>query len=59
MRQELTPDGTPKRSGTRWLKWLGVALALFVAAGVGGHWWWGQSAERPLDAMIARYRAAG
>src|SRR5438128_2562768 len=59
MSEHRTSDGPPKRSGARWLKWLGLTFSLLVAAGVGGHWWWGQSAERRLDAMIARYRAAG
>ena len=59
MSEERKSDGPSKRSGARWLKWLGVSVALLVPTAVGGHWWWGRSAERRLDAMIARYRAAG
>src|SRR6478609_8196042 len=59
MSDEREPGGSHKRSGARWLKRMGIALVVLVAAVVGGHWWWGRSTEGRLDAVIARYRAAG
>ena len=43
----------------RWLKWIGVAVAIVIVALVGLRWWWGVVAAERLQAAIDELKAAG
>jgi hypothetical protein len=38
---------------------MGVALLALAMVAIVGHWWWGRSAARRLEALVAAARAAG